>query len=173
MNYHILINELLKISVDIMFPPISNVKYNIDETHCYGYYKNSTKKERLFNNQFIKIHECVVKPPPPYIFYISKQVSLKYPFVLNGFFNKRRSFFYKKIKNPHYNNIDVFYGLRDLYETKFTSNKYYNEIAEFNNCICSRKARILNKRSVRSVMNERQILTELNNPFLVNMYYAF
>ena len=35
------------------------------------------------------------------------------------------------------------------------------------------KARILNKRSVKSVMNERQILTSLHNPFLVNMYYAF
>ena len=35
------------------------------------------------------------------------------------------------------------------------------------------KARIITKRSVKSVMNERQILTMLNNPFLVNMYYAF
>jgi len=35
------------------------------------------------------------------------------------------------------------------------------------------KARILTKRSVKSVMNERQILTMLNSPFLVNMYYAF
>ena len=35
------------------------------------------------------------------------------------------------------------------------------------------KARILTKRSVRSVMNERQILTQLHSPFLVNMYYAF
>ena len=35
------------------------------------------------------------------------------------------------------------------------------------------KARILTKRSVRSVMNEREILTKLNSPFLVNMYYAF
>ena len=35
------------------------------------------------------------------------------------------------------------------------------------------KARILTKRSVKSVMNERQILTLLNSPFLVNMYYAF
>ena len=35
------------------------------------------------------------------------------------------------------------------------------------------KARILTKRSVKSVMNERQILTQLHNPFLVNMYYAF
>ena len=35
------------------------------------------------------------------------------------------------------------------------------------------KARIITKRSVKSVMNERQILTQLQNPFLVNMYYAF
>jgi len=31
------------------------------------------------------------------------------------------------------------------------------------------KTRILTKRSVRSVMNEKTILTKLNNPFLVNM----
>ena len=35
------------------------------------------------------------------------------------------------------------------------------------------KARIITKRSVKSVMNERQILTSLHNPFIVNMYYAF
>ena len=145
MNYHVLINELLKISVDIMFPPSSSVTYNIDDNDYYGHYKNSSKPERLFNKEFIKIHECTVNPPPPHIFYISKQISLKYPFILNGFFNSRRSFFYKRIKNPHYHKIDVFYGLRDMYETKFTSDTYYNEIAEFNNCVCSRKAKILNK----------------------------
>ena len=35
------------------------------------------------------------------------------------------------------------------------------------------KARIITKRSIKSVMNERQILTQLQNPFIVNMYYAF
>lgn len=35
------------------------------------------------------------------------------------------------------------------------------------------KARIITKRSVKSVMNERSILTSLHNPFIVNMYYAF
>jgi serum/glucocorticoid-regulated kinase 2 len=35
------------------------------------------------------------------------------------------------------------------------------------------KARVITKRSVKSVMNERQILSELNNPFLINMYFAF
>ena len=35
------------------------------------------------------------------------------------------------------------------------------------------KARIISKRSVDSVLNERIILSELKNPFLVNMYYAY
>jgi hypothetical protein len=35
------------------------------------------------------------------------------------------------------------------------------------------KARIISKRSVDSVLNERIILTEIKNAFIVNMYYAF
>lgn len=35
------------------------------------------------------------------------------------------------------------------------------------------KARVITKRSIKSVMNEREILTQINNPFIVNMYYAF
>ncbi len=35
------------------------------------------------------------------------------------------------------------------------------------------KARVIAKRSVESVINERLILTEIKNPFVVNMYFAF
>ena len=35
------------------------------------------------------------------------------------------------------------------------------------------KARIITKRSVKSVINERQIMAQLKNPFIVNMYYSF
>jgi serine/threonine protein kinase len=35
------------------------------------------------------------------------------------------------------------------------------------------KARIISKRSVDSVLNERIILTELHNPYIINMLYAF
>ena len=35
------------------------------------------------------------------------------------------------------------------------------------------KIRIINKRSVHSVMNERKILETLENPFIVNMHFAF
>jgi len=35
------------------------------------------------------------------------------------------------------------------------------------------KGRIISKRSVNSVMNEKKFLTQLRHPFLVNMHYAF
>ena len=35
------------------------------------------------------------------------------------------------------------------------------------------KTKIINKKSIHSVMNERKLLSELNHPFLVNMNYAF
>ena len=35
------------------------------------------------------------------------------------------------------------------------------------------KARVITKRSVSSVMNERKLLALLKHPFMVNMSYAF
>ena len=35
------------------------------------------------------------------------------------------------------------------------------------------KAKIINKKSINSVINERTLLAELNHPFLVNMKYSF
>lgn len=35
------------------------------------------------------------------------------------------------------------------------------------------KGRIIQKRSVTSVMNEKKFLTQLKHPFLVNMHFAF
>jgi serine/threonine protein kinase len=35
------------------------------------------------------------------------------------------------------------------------------------------KCRVISKRSVNSVMNERKLLSQLKHPFLVNMNYAF
>ena len=35
------------------------------------------------------------------------------------------------------------------------------------------KAKVISKKSVTSVMNERNFLSKLNHPFLVNMTYAF
>jgi len=35
------------------------------------------------------------------------------------------------------------------------------------------KARVLAKKSVNSVMNERKLLSVLKHPFIVNMHFAF
>mgnify|MGYP000007520523 CR=1 FL=1 len=35
------------------------------------------------------------------------------------------------------------------------------------------KAKIINKKSINSVMNERTLLADLNHPFLVNMKSSF
>ena len=35
------------------------------------------------------------------------------------------------------------------------------------------KVKIINKKSVTSVMNEKEFLSRLNHPFLVNIRYAF
>lgn len=35
------------------------------------------------------------------------------------------------------------------------------------------KTKIINKKSIHSVMNERKLLAELDHPFLINMNYAF
>lgn len=35
------------------------------------------------------------------------------------------------------------------------------------------KAKIIHKKSVNSVMNERKLLAKLTHPFLINMTYAF
>jgi serine/threonine kinase 32 len=35
------------------------------------------------------------------------------------------------------------------------------------------KARVLTKKSVKSVMNERMILSQMKSDFIVNMYYSF
>lgn len=33
--------------------------------------------------------------------------------------------------------------------------------------------RVMTKKSVQSVMNEKSLLADLNSPFIVNMHYAF
>ena len=35
------------------------------------------------------------------------------------------------------------------------------------------KAKIITKKSINSVMNERKLLSKLNHPFIINMQYVF
>jgi hypothetical protein len=111
----------------------------------YGKYADSVEPECLFSRAFVPIYEKRRCDPRHLAFYISRQVDQKYPFIRRGFFNERRSALYRRIKNPHHKNIDVFYGLRDLYFHAFTEDAYYNEVAEYNKCVCARQARVLNR----------------------------
>lgn len=70
------------------------------------------------------------------------------------------------------NNFNFLYcigkgGFGKVWKVQMKKNGQYYAMKEM------AKARIISKRSVDSVLNERIILSELKNSFLVNMYYAF
>lgn len=141
MDYNVFMNALLKIVVDPLCPPANTYTNPVQ----YGKYRDSAEPELLFSRSFVPIYETRRCDPRPLTFYLSRQVDQKYPFIRRGFFNERRSVLYRRIKNPHHPNIDVFYGLRDLYFHAFTDDAYYNEVAEYNKCVCARQARVLNR----------------------------
>lgn len=58
-------------------------------------------------------------------------------------------------------------GFGKVWKVQMKKNSQYFAMKEM------AKARIISKRSVDSVLNERIILSELKNAFIVNMYYAF
>jgi Tubulin-tyrosine ligase family len=141
MDYNDFMNALLHVVVDPLFPPVNTYTNPVQ----YGKYRDSTEPECLFSRTFVPIYETRHVDPRPLAFYISRQVDQKYPFIRRGFFNERRASLYRRIKNPHHPNIDVFCGLRDLYFHAFTEDAYYNEVAEYNKCVCARAARVLNR----------------------------
>lgn len=58
-------------------------------------------------------------------------------------------------------------GFGKVWKVQKISNKEFYAMKEMS------KLRIVNKRSIHSVMNEMKLLAQLNHPFLVNMHYAF
>ena len=58
-------------------------------------------------------------------------------------------------------------GFGKVWKVQQKKNKMFYAMKEMS------KARILSKRSVNSVMNEKKLLTMLKHPFLVNMQAAF
>lgn len=133
-NYNVLINQILKLTVDVLFDPQNDVKY--DESMgggtIYGKFKNSDVDVKFFDRKFIKCGEFtkILKTPV----YFARQIYEKYPFIVNAFFNDKRNKIYQRVKNPHIDNIYLFYGLRDLYIRKKSSSHYYDEILEWKKC---------------------------------------
>lgn len=58
-------------------------------------------------------------------------------------------------------------GFGKVWKVDLKRSKTYYALKEM------QKVRVISKRSVHSVMNERKILETLNHPFIVNMHYAF
>ena len=145
MNYDIIVNKILELTTDVLFKPLNKVEYGEEQNGCklYGKFKDSDVVEVLVNREFIQCGSFVRKLRTPVYFY--NDVCEKYPFVVNGFFSDDRKKKFQRIKNPHSNNIHLFYGARDLYIRDKSSDSYYDEILEWNNMQNGREAIILNK----------------------------
>ena len=76
----------------------------------------------------------------------------------------------KKIVNR--NNFKFCYvigkgGFGKVWKVKSKKNKKYYALKEMS------KLKVLDKKSEKSIKSERDFLSKLNNPFIVNMHYAF
>lgn len=149
-DYSVMIDEILKLTVDILYPPdkskYNNKKYINNNNKVgpkFGYFKDSKYKVKLFNRKFVECGEFVKQLKIP--IYISRVISETYPFICNALFNSKRIETYQRIKNPHSNNIFLFYGLRDRYIHKQSSLEFYDELIEYRISSNGRNAKILNK----------------------------
>lgn len=145
-NYKVMFDELLKLTVDILYPPYENMKYNnlIDKNGShYGKFIDSIDDVKMFDRKFIECGNFTKSLKIP--IYISKQICDIYPFILKGLLNDKRKYIYQRIKNVHSNNIFLFYGLRDRYIHNKSSLNFYDEIIEYRISNNGHKAKILNK----------------------------
>lgn len=140
-NYKRMLDEILKLTVDVLYKPKENVKYNYDAK--FGKFKGSDLESKFCDMKFIECGEYTKDLKIPV--YFSKTIYNTYPFILNGFFNESRSNIFQRIKNPNSDKIHLFYGQRDLYIRDRSSNNYYDELLEWNKSKCARNAKILNK----------------------------
>ena len=58
-------------------------------------------------------------------------------------------------------------GFGKVWKVKSKKNKKYYALKEMS------KLKVLDKKSEKSIKSERDFLSKLNNPFIVNMHYAF
>jgi hypothetical protein len=149
-DYTVMIDEILKLTTDILYPPDKNNTYNTENQKTsdkigpkYGYFKDSIDKVKLFDRKFIKCGEFTKQLKTP--IYVAKEITDVYPFICNALFNPKRADKYQRIKNPHSDNIFLFYGLRDRYIHKQSSLQFYDEILEYRICGNGRNAKIINK----------------------------
>jgi glutathione synthase/RimK-type ligase-like ATP-grasp enzyme len=152
-DYTVMIDEILKLTTDILYPPNTSNTYSNSNSEifnngdkigtAYGYFKDSKDKVKLFDRKFISCGEFIKQLKTP--IYVAKEITDIYPFICNALFNEKRAKLYQRIKNPHSNNIFLFYGLRDRYIHKQSSLQFYDELLEYRICGNGRNAKIINK----------------------------
>jgi glutathione synthase/RimK-type ligase-like ATP-grasp enzyme len=148
-DYSVMIDEILKLTVDVLYPPINNYNFSNNKMKNdkigpkYGYFKDSTSKVKLFDRTFVSCGEFTKTLKTPV--YVAKNIHNAYPFITNALFNEKRSKNYQRIKNPHSTDIFLFYGMRDRYIHKNSSHYFYDELIEYRISNNGRNAKILNK----------------------------
>jgi hypothetical protein len=150
-DYSVMIDEILKLTTDELYP--SNNNNNNIHSNCninndkigpkFGYFKDSKDKVKLFDRKFVTCGEFIKQLKTP--IYIAKEITEAYPFICDALFNKKRANLYQRIKNPHSNNIFLFYGLRDRYIHKQSSLQFYDELIEYRISGNGHNAKIINK----------------------------
>lgn len=144
LDYKFMINEIIKLTVDILFIPKKIPVYcDCNADKVWGKFKNSKVDEILANKEFISCGKFTKKLKTPV--YFIREIVETYPFILDGFFNNERLKRFQRIKNPRSNSIHLFYGPRDLYVHDLSSSNYYDELAEWNKSENGRNAKVLNK----------------------------
>ena len=121
LNYIELVDDLCKIVIDNYWPKRSAEN------------NNQNKFRLIYNWSYNNI-----KLP---LYYIPNSVIIKYPQIL-GLLNKRK--FMKRTKNV-YDDISIFYGLRERYITDKTNMNYYDELLNYISSSNMINASIINK----------------------------
>lgn len=140
-NYKRMLDEILKLTADNIYNPPTNIEYKYDAK--YGYFKNAVSETKFCDMKFIKCGEYTKKIKLPV--YFARTIYETYPFIVNGFFNKNRMMKYQRVKNPNSNQMQLFYGQRDLYIRDQSSENYYDELLEWNKSKSGKNAKVLNK----------------------------
>lgn len=114
-------DDIMNITVDSQYEPL-----------------NKNKMKNKFKKIYIgSIVNNIRKP----LFYIPQSICHTYPFILEALYKRQ---FINRTKNL-YDNIDVFYGLRERYCSEFTNMYYYDELINFKYSKRMSCAKIINK----------------------------
>jgi glutathione synthase/RimK-type ligase-like ATP-grasp enzyme len=121
LDYFDLMEEIVQKSLDIVFPPLV---------------------QQAPLNNFIEVY-CGTKinNPVKSLYYIPKSIISQYDFIYDAL-DKRK--FLKRTKNM-FDNIDVFYGLRERYIVPQSNMNYYDEIINYKMSPRMKNAKIINK----------------------------